>query len=68
MRRHTHNYGNLLLDLKRSEDALANYDKAIALKPDYAGAYNNRGKLLMDMRRPEGALASYDKAIFHKPD
>jgi tetratricopeptide (TPR) repeat protein len=32
-----------LMDLKRPEDALASYDKAIALRPDYAEAYYNRG-------------------------
>ena len=56
------------MDLKRSEEALASYDKAIALKPDYAEAYNNRGNALMDLKRPEEALASYDKAIALKPD
>ena len=39
-------------DLKRPEEALASYDKAIALKPDYAEAYNNRGNAL---QRPEAS-------------
>ncbi len=34
------------MDLKRPEDALASYDRAIALKPDFAGAYSNRGNAL----------------------
>ena len=29
--------GNALMDLKRPAEALASYDKAIALKPDYRG-------------------------------
>ena len=58
----------MLHDLKRFEDALASYDKAIALKPDYAEAYNNRGNALKDLKRFEEALASYDKAIALKPD
>ena len=32
--------------LKRLEEALASYDKALALKPDYAEALNNRGNAL----------------------
>ena len=47
---------------------MASYDKAIALKPDYAEAHNNRGNALMDLKRPAEALASYDKAIALKPD
>ncbi len=57
-----------LRNLKRPEDALASYDRAIALKPDYAEAYYNRGNALMDLKRPEDALASYDKAIALEPD
>src|SRR5262249_29424109 len=50
------------------EEALASCDKAIALKPDYAEAYNNRGNALNELRRLEEALASYDRAIAFKPD
>ena len=56
------------MDLKRPAEALASYDKAITLKPDYVEAYNNRGVALMDLKRPVEALASYDKAIALKPD
>ena len=44
-----------------SREALASYDKAIALKPDYAEAYNNRGNALKELKRPDDALASYDR-------
>ena len=37
--------------------------KAIALKADYAEAYNNRGVALRDLRRLEESLASYDRAM-----
>ncbi len=42
--------------------------QAIALKPDYAEAFNNRGIVLQDLKRLDDALASYDKAITLKPD
>jgi predicted O-linked N-acetylglucosamine transferase (SPINDLY family) len=54
--------------LQRYQGALASYDRAIALKPDYAEAYNNRGNSLSELKRFEEALASYDKAIALKPD
>src|SRR5262249_41689414 len=62
------NRGNALRDLKRHAEALASYDKAIALKPDYAEAHYNRGNALRDLKRLAEALASYDKAIALKPD
>ena len=62
------NRGNALQDLKRFEEALASYDKALAIRPDYAEAYSNRGIALQDLKRFEEALASYDKAIALKPD
>src|SRR5262249_27113282 len=44
------------------------YDKAIALKPSYAEAYNNRGAALSELERHEEALATCDKAVAFKPD
>jgi predicted O-linked N-acetylglucosamine transferase (SPINDLY family) len=57
-----------LFKLKRYERALASYDTAIKLKPDYAEAYNNRGNALCELNRFDDALADYDKAITLKPD
>ena len=55
-------------ELKRFDEALASYDKALALKPDYAEAFNNRGNALQELKRLDEALASYDKALALKPD
>ena len=63
-----YNRGVALQNLKRPEEALASYDKAIALKPDDAEAYNNRGNALNNLKRFDEALASYDKAVALKPD
>ena len=62
------NHGVALQGLKRVEEALVSYDKAIAIKPDYADAYFNRGIALRELRRVEEALASYDRAIAIKSD
>ncbi|MCP1913437.1 MULTISPECIES: tetratricopeptide repeat protein [Bradyrhizobium] len=63
-----YNRGNVLVELDRLEEAVASYDKAIALRPDYAEAYNNRGSALFRLRHHEAALASIDKSIRHKGD
>jgi tetratricopeptide (TPR) repeat protein len=63
--------------LGRPADALASYEKALALKPDYVAlaikpdyvdALCNRGNALVDLKRPADALASCDKALAIKPD
>jgi hypothetical protein len=54
--------------LRRFDDALVSYDKAIALKSDFADAFCNRGAALHRLKRLDEALASYDRAITHKPD
>jgi tetratricopeptide (TPR) repeat protein len=61
------NRGAILQMMKRYDDALASYDKAIALKPDYTNAWFNRGSALKQLNRFEEALASYDKAIALNP-
>ena len=48
--------------------ALASYDAAIALKPDYADAHYNRGIALSKLSRHQEALQSYDLAIGINPD
>lgn len=62
------NRGAVLQTLQRYGEALASYDRAIALKPDYANAHHNRGSVLKKLNRPDEALASYDRAIALKPD
>ncbi|HXR88639.1 MAG TPA: tetratricopeptide repeat protein, partial [Stellaceae bacterium] len=44
------------------------YDKAIALRPDYAEAYYNRANVLHEQKRLEAAIADYGRAISFKPD
>lgn len=52
---------------KRFEEALACYDRAIALKSDIAEILYNRGNALAALRRFEEGLASYDQALTVNP-
>jgi tetratricopeptide (TPR) repeat protein len=60
--------GNLLYASKEYEAAIASYDQAVKLKPDYHQAWYNRGIALDDLGRFEEAIASYDQAVKLKPD
>ncbi|MDP3011048.1 MAG: tetratricopeptide repeat protein [Methylococcales bacterium] len=62
------NQGNDLEDLGRFDDALARYDLALSLNPDYARAHSNRGNVLQLLQRFNDALASYDRALAVRPD
>jgi Flp pilus assembly protein TadD len=60
--------GNVLDELGRNEEAIASYDRAVAIKPDLHEAWNNRGSALFNLGRNEEAIASYDRALQIKPD
>ena len=56
-----------LLALRRSVEALACCDQAIALTPGFPEAHNNRGNALRALGRFGEALASYDRAVSAVP-
>ena len=62
------NRAHSLLDANRDEEALAGYDRAIALEPKFAEAYLGRALALRKLSRVDEALASIDKAIGIKGD
>ena len=59
--------GAVLQYLNNFDQALASYDRAIALAPGNAKAWANRGVSLRNLGRFEEALASYDRAIALQP-
>jgi tetratricopeptide (TPR) repeat protein/SAM-dependent methyltransferase len=50
------------------EQALASFDDAILLQPDFADAHGNRASALMELGRPAEAVASYERALALQPD
>ena len=53
--------------LKQHEEALADYNKAIEIFPEFATAYNNRGLLLHKMGFYEEAIKDFNRAIALQP-
>jgi tetratricopeptide (TPR) repeat protein len=47
--------------LKRYEEALVSFDRALELDANYQWAWAKRGDVLDNLKRSEEALASYDK-------
>jgi predicted negative regulator of RcsB-dependent stress response len=54
---------NLLSDLGRRDEAIAEYKTAIRLDPQDASAHANLGNVLSDLKRSDEALAEYKTAI-----
>ena len=63
-----HLLGEIALRTQRMERAVELFEKAIALKPDFAEAHSDLGMALRKLKRFADAVASYDKAIALKPD
>ncbi|HEY9799228.1 MAG TPA: tetratricopeptide repeat protein [Leptolyngbyaceae cyanobacterium] len=60
--------GNTLFELQRYKDALAAYQEAVNIRPDYAVAWNGQGKTLFRLKQYQEALSAYDKAIQINPE
>jgi tetratricopeptide (TPR) repeat protein len=59
--------GNALLETGRVEEAIARYDKAIALGPFEYRVYNNRGLAFHEMGLLDLAMADFDRALALNP-
>jgi tetratricopeptide (TPR) repeat protein len=62
------NRGLALQGLKRLDEALASYDRGLALAPGNAEIFNNRGLALAELKRFAEALESYERGLAIKPD
>ena len=54
--------------LEKYEEAIASYDKAIELNPDFIFAFFNKGLSLNKLKRYEEAIIMFDKAIKLDPN
>jgi tetratricopeptide (TPR) repeat protein len=57
------NQGMMLTGANRHEEALANFEAALSLNPDFVEAHNNRAVVLVAIKRPDEALLSYNRAL-----
>ncbi|MEH2026853.1 tetratricopeptide repeat protein [Nostoc sp.] len=55
--------GLALFKLGRFEEAIASYDKAIEIKPDFYEAWLYRGEALANLGRIEEAIHDYGQAL-----
>jgi tetratricopeptide (TPR) repeat protein len=62
------NLGSALLKIGSVDEAIAQYQKALQIKPDFAEAHNNLGNALLKMGNVDEAIAQYQKALQIKPD
>src|ERR1700753_319109 len=55
--------GGVLAQAGKTDDALADFNKAIAVEASYAKAYANRGLVYRQTKRLDQAMAAYERAI-----
>ena len=60
-------HGRACLDKGKYDDAIADYDKAIALDPNDAGAYTNRGVAYGRKGDKDQAIADFRKVLEINP-
>lgn len=62
------NHANVLVMMNRQGEALAGYNRALAVKPNLFEGLYNRGNLLLEMKQADAALASFDAALALRQD
>jgi tetratricopeptide (TPR) repeat protein len=59
--------GDSLAERGRLQEAVSCYQRALALQPSFAEAFNNLGNALVQLGRLEEALASYQRVVRLRP-
>ena len=60
--------GVVLATQGKTDQAIAHYERALALKPDLAEVHNNLGVALATQGKTDQAIAHYERALALKPD
>jgi tetratricopeptide (TPR) repeat protein len=63
-----YNFGNLMLEAGRNDEAMSYYRKALEINPNHAKSHINYGLLLSNTGRIDEAMAHYLKALEHSSD
>ena len=58
--------GNVLQEFGKLDEAVASYNKALSIKPDYADAHSNLGTALGELGKLDEAVASYKQGSCHQ--
>ena len=62
------NLANFLVQQGQTDEALAHYQRALALKPDYADAHYNYGVILLRLGQKDAGVAHLEAALWSEPD
>jgi tetratricopeptide (TPR) repeat protein len=62
-----YNYGLILKHLKKPEQALEQFTKALRLNAKVADTWNNRGTVFNDLKRYDEAISDFDHALSLNP-
>lgn len=63
-----YNFGNLMMEAGRIDEAMSLYQKALAINPRHAKSHINYALLLSNKGRTDEAIAHYRKALEHSTD
>jgi tetratricopeptide (TPR) repeat protein len=62
-----HNLATALQEEGRTDEAIAHYQRALSIRPDYAPAYNNLGTALMAKGEHAAAVAAFRQSLRLQP-